>query len=70
MPAPSTCTVSGVLYGPTAQPVADCKVKVYVTTAFTDGSGNYIPAGLLASTTSDENGEWSLSVIRTEGLGR
>lgn len=70
MPAPSTCTVSGVLYGPTASPVEGVKVKVYVTTAFTDDSGNYIPAGLLASTTSDEDGAWSLAVIRTADLGR
>lgn len=68
MPAPSTCTVSGVLYGPTAQPVENAKIKVFVTSAFTDASGNYIPAGLMASTSSDADGLWSLDVIRTEGL--
>ena len=69
MSAPTTCTVSGTLYGPTASPVENAKIKVYVTTAFTDSSGNYIPAGLLASTVSDSNGAWSLAVIRTQQLG-
>jgi hypothetical protein len=70
MPAPSTCTVSGTLYGPTAQPVADAVIKVFVTSSFTDANGNFIPAGLYAQTTSDDNGAWSLAVIRTQGIAR
>lgn len=68
MPAPSTCTVSGTIYGPGGSAIEGAKIKVYVTTGFTDGSGNYIPAGLLAETESDANGAWSLAVIRTQSL--
>ena len=70
MPAPSTCTVSGTLYGPTATPVEGARIKVYVTSAFTDPNGNYIPEGLLASTTSDAAGAWSLAVIRTATINQ
>lgn len=70
MPAPSTCTVSGVLYGPDAVAVSGATVKVYVTTGFTDGSGNYIPSGILAQTETAADGTWSLDVIRTEGIAR
>jgi hypothetical protein len=70
MPAPSICTVSGTLYGPGAAPLEGVKIKVYVSSAFTDASGNYIPGGVLASATSDENGAWELDVIQTEALGR
>lgn len=70
MPAPSTCTISGTLYGPDATAVSGAVVKVYVTTGFTDGSGNYIPAGLYASTTTDASGAWSIAVIRTQALSR
>ena len=70
MPAPAICAVSGVVYGPSALPLEGVNVKVYVTSAFTDNSGNYIPEGVLASTQTDENGEWTLDVIRTANLGR
>lgn len=70
MPAPSTCTVSGTLYGPGAVALSAVKIKCYVTSPFTDASGNYIPEGVLASTTSDDNGAWSLAVVQTEALGR
>lgn len=68
MPAPSTCTVSGVLYGPNGVVVEGVVIKVYITTAFTDVNGNYIPAGLYAITTSSASGTWSLAVIRTATL--
>ena len=70
MPAPSVCTVSGVVYGPSASPLENVVVKVYVTSAFTDASGNYIPEGVLASTTTDSDGAWSLDVIQTADIGR
>jgi hypothetical protein len=70
MPAPSICTVSGVIYGPGAAPLEAIVIKAYVTTGFTDLDGNYIPSGVLAETTSDINGEWSLDVIQTETLAR
>jgi hypothetical protein len=66
MPAPSTCTVSGTVYGPGAAALSGVVVKAYATTGFTDSSGNYIPAGVLASTTTDSSGAWSLAVIRTQ----
>lgn len=70
MPAPSTCTVSGVIYGPGATALSGVKIKVYVTSPFTDASGNYIPEGVLASTTSAAGGTWSLAVIRTATLNQ
>lgn len=69
MPAPSTCLVSGTLYGPDAVAIAGAVVKAYVSTGFTDGSGNYIPAGVLGTTTTASDGTWSLAVIRTQALG-
>lgn len=68
MPAPSTCTVSGNIYGPNGSAVEGAKVKVYITTSFYDSNGNYIPEGLYASTATDSNGAWSLAVIRTATL--
>jgi len=41
---------------------------VYTTCAFTDTHGNYIPAGLLAETTTAADGTWSLAVIQTQAL--
>lgn len=70
MPAPSTCTVSGTLYGPGGSAVSGVKIKVYITTAFVDASNNYIPAGIYASTTSDSDGAWSLAVVRTASLNK
>lgn len=70
MSAPLTCTVSGTVYGPGGSALEGVKVKIYVTSAFTDTYGNYIPAGVIASTTTDSNGAWSLSTLQTEGLGR
>jgi len=52
MPAPSLCTVSGVIYGPGASPQENVIIKAYVTTGFTDQGGNYIPSGVLAQTSS------------------
>jgi len=69
MPAPSTCTVSGVLYGPGAAALQGVVIKAYITSAFTDSNGNYIPSGVIASTTSASDGTWSLAVIQTQGLG-
>lgn len=70
MPAPSTCTVSGVLYKANGDALANAKIKLYNTLAFTDSSGNYIAEGVLSSTTSDTDGTWSLAAVQTESLGR
>jgi hypothetical protein len=70
MPAPSTCTVSGTVYGPGGTAASGVVIKVYVTAAFADASGNYIPAGLYASTTSAADGTWSLAVVRTATLNK
>lgn len=70
MPAPSVCTVSGTVYGPNGVALSGVGVEAYVTSSFTDVSGNYIAQGLAAYTTTDANGAWSLSVVRTSTLNR
>jgi hypothetical protein len=69
MPAPSTCTVSGVIYGPGAAALSGVVVKASILTGFTDTNGNYLPAGVLASTSTAADGTWSLAVVRTQSLG-
>lgn len=70
MSAPLLCSVSGSVFAPGGAPLEGVKIKVNVTTAFTDASGNYIPSGVIASTTSDAAGAWTLPVVQTASLGR
>lgn len=69
MPAPSTCIVSGTIYGPGGAALSGVVIKASITNAFVDANGNYLPAGVIASTTSASDGTWSLAVVQTQALG-
>jgi hypothetical protein len=70
MPLPSLCTVSGSVFAPDGTAQSGVAVRVYNLSAFTDASGNFFPPGLLASTSTDLSGAWSLSVVQTQILAR
>lgn len=70
MPAPSTCLVNGVIYGPSGTAIQGAKIKLYNTQAFNDANGNYIAEGILASTTTDVDGEWELAAVQTVSYNR
>lgn len=69
MAAPTQCTVTGSVINLLGDPVQYCTITVSVLTPFIHPSDGSWVSGELASTQTDENGDFSLAVIETETVG-
>ncbi len=64
----TVCTVTGSVKNIVGDGVSGCIVKASIITPLVHTGSNSLITGEIASTTTDENGDWSLDIVETTSI--